>query len=658
MAAWWEEHRERYEEELDALDRAQIRWERDDEAFAAGVLRLRLYPVVEGQELPLVATFPDEYPWFKPEVDAPTLDLPHHQHAFSKTLCLLGRSTEHWRPASDRLATYALAQLPAVLATGGAAEAPAAGIEEAQGEPFTDYYPYEPGTLVLVDGAWRIPANARSGALVLGLPPMAPGTRWNGFLRGAVLEVRDDRGEATLATAAPEIAANFPTRVTGRWARIDVPIPPVPNDVARTAAIAFEAMEAADPHRGRLQPYDLGHKRSARVRAAIFPEEQQWRGAAGGGLGDGWLVAVSLDEPAPPVALAGQSRYPMATKGHKAKAAHGKLTRRSYLARLGRAGRDDLLARAPELAAMPAARVAVIGLGCLGAPSALEFARALTGELRLVEYDHVDVGTTIRWPFGLEAAGASKLEVIGNVIRSNYPYTRIDEHRCYGIRIGLPHPPGDLSNTALLATVLDGATLLYDATAEPGVQHYLARRAYRLGIPYIGIWGTPGAWGGIVLRIRPGLTQGCWACLRHAHGDGSIPYPPGDSVGGEFQPAGCADPTYTGTNFDLAQIALMGVRLAVATLSSAISSERGKEGASAATIAVHGPTSKLPERATASTPAGKPASAHGVYGDFDWDVAVLALRDATGRPIAPQWTTYALPRHPHCQASVHEDASQ
>lgn len=639
MAAWWEEHPERYNEELAELDRAQVRWERDEEAFASGVLRLRLYPTIEEEEVLLVATFPDEYPWFKPEVDAPTLDLRHHQHAFSKTLCLMGRSTEFWRPASDRLATYLLEQLPVVLETGNSPEAPPVGVEEAQGEPYTDYYQYRAQTHVLVDSGWQIPADARSGTLVIGIPPMAPGTRWAGLLWGAVLEVRDDRGGPPLAKATSEIAALFPVRVDGRWVRLDAPVPPVPNDVDQTAGAAFALMEAADPHPGRLQANDIGPGRSARVRAALFPEEHRWRGGAGGGVGDGWLIAVGLDQPAPaPTAPIRGSKYPMGGPGRGAKLPRGKAVRRCYLARVGRGGRSDLLARAPELSVMPTARIAVIGLGCLGAPSALEFARALTGELRLVEYDHVDVGTTIRWPFGLEAAGHSKLQVIGNLIRANYPFTRIDERRSYGVRIGAPRKPGEISSREALESVLDGATLLYDATAEPGVQHYLTRLAYLRSIPYIGIWGTPGGWGGVVLRIRPGQTSGCWACLRHAFGDGSITHPPGDSTGGDFQPAGCADPTYTAANFDLGQVALMAVRLAVATLSSEVADEAS-------------------DKAAADPPVLTAAEVRRPYPDFDWDVAVLALRDVEGRPIAPQWTTYTLPQHPQCWASVHGHVS-
>jgi molybdopterin/thiamine biosynthesis adenylyltransferase len=49
---------------------------------------------------------------------------------------------------------------------------------------------------------------------------------------------------------------------------------------------------------------------------------------------------------------------------------------------------------------MQAKRVGVVGLGALGAPVVLELAKNLTGELRILDGDHVDAGTIVRWPVG------------------------------------------------------------------------------------------------------------------------------------------------------------------------------------------------------------------------------------------------------------------
>jgi hypothetical protein len=34
--------------------------------------------------------------------------------------------------------------------------------------------------------------------------------------------------------------------------------------------------------------------------------------------------------------------------------------------------------------------------------------------------------------------------------------------------------------------------------------------------------------------------------------------------------------------------------------------------------------------------------------DYDWDVAVVNLRDTGGRRIEPRWTVYTLERNPGC----------
>ena len=272
---WWDDDPERYDSEISELERAGIRWERDDDAFAAGRLRLRVFPVVDGEELPLVAVFPDEYPWFKFEVEAPTLALPHHQHAFGKVLCLLPRSTEHWRPGSDRLAHFLVERLPLVIATGASEDAAAAAeIEEHQAEPFSDYYTYERNAIVLVDGHWSLPVEARSGRLVLGLEALPPGVKPNGHLRGAIIEIHDDRGGGPIATAEHAHATRFPYRVEGRWARVESP--PASND----PSTVYSLMEAADPQRGRLREVDIQHSQRMWIRAVLFPEEHRWRGDA------------------------------------------------------------------------------------------------------------------------------------------------------------------------------------------------------------------------------------------------------------------------------------------------------------------------------------------------------------------------------------------
>jgi hypothetical protein len=177
---------------------------------------------------------------------------------------------------------------------------------------------------------------------------------------------------------------------------------------------------------------------------------------------------------------------------------------------------------------------------------------------------------------------------------------------------------GKLSEQAILEQLFDGASLLFDATAEVGVNHFLSIEAKWRGIPYVCIYATHGAWGGLVMRVNPEKNQGCWMCLQHAKNDyannghtlseHAIPIPIGDDTD-ELQTAGCIDISFTGSAFDLQQVSLAAVRLAISTLCS---------------------------------------KDEGGYPDVDWDVAILQLVDENQKPVAPTWKTYPLKVHPKC----------
>lgn len=293
--------------------------------------------------------------------------------------------------------------------------------------------------------------------------------------------------------------------------------------------------------------------------------------------------------------------------------------RTSYLLRPGRTGRDATQERTPELRPLADKRIAVFGVGAIGAPSTLELARAGVGELRLVDHDHADPATAARWPFGLAAAGLPKVGVLLQFIAQNYPDTKAWAlaHHLGSVRdpdtvlpADQPAPPSELN---AVADVLRDVSLVYDATVEFGVQHLLSDLCLELNLPYVAVAGSLGGWGGSIVRIVPERVaageQGCWMCFRHALQDGTIPEPPFNEAG-EVQPVGCADPTFTGSGFDLQQVSLAGVRCIASTLC---------------------------------------ADCDGGYPPQDWDVLILALRDAEGRQIPPTYTPHRLAPRPSCR---------
>lgn len=607
---WWETEvgRARLEYELHALSEAGIPTERDEASFESGIARLIVHPLVNGRREKMFVTFSDSYPYFRFVVTAPGLALKRHQHPFAKNLCLIGRASENWR-TTDTVAGLLASQLETTVDAGLDAGLDAGfdgtrndfvGLEEPQAEPFSDYYPYT-AAMIQVDSAWKIPPSSTRGELLLGIialrstvegaPPQ---------LQAIVLEMRDQTG-ALLGEVAPAIRDRYGSEsLRARWTRAQARIESDdPAEVFRIAA-QLDAKGSA-PHWSTPTSNPKGETVHYQVRGVVFPEESAVSPST-----DGWVFVVAIERAT--LTKNGGVGFQIPRKGFRPPPRQKAIQpeRRYYFARAGRSGEADLLARIPELFELKNATVAVFGAGCIGAPSILEFARAGVKELRILDNDVVDPGASVRWPFGMSMGGRYKVEVLADQIAEHFPYTRV---------VPIIHEIGNVrgsgrSEAEILNLMLDDSNLIYDATAEPGVQRFLAEIARRRGLPYIAVSGTQGGWGGVVTRIRPKVTQGCWLCSQL---DETLPIPAAKTVDG-VQPMGCANPTFTGAGFDMSELALHGVRLAVSTLSA------GKEGG---------------------------------YPSADWDIAVISHRGLNGTELLPSVDVRDLNRHaacPECQA--------
>ena len=161
---------------------------------------------------------------------------------------------------------------------------------------------------------------------------------------------------------------------------------------------------------------------------------------------------------------------------------------------------------------------------------------------------------------------------------------------------------GEEDDIALIEQMLDGADLLLDATAEIAIQQMLGDVCREAGIPQVFLWGSEGAYGGVVARVLPSKT-GCWFCLQLAFEDELIPTPPLEATG-TTQPRGCGMPTFTGESFNLLPIVAQAARTATATLLGML-------------------------------PVGE-------------DVFVLSFRDGDRPLAAPSWSSHSLEPHPRC----------
>ncbi len=277
-------------------------------------------------------------------------------------------------------------------------------------------------------------------------------------------------------------------------------------------------------------------------------------------------------------------------------------------ASLIRATRLNTQDRIPELRPLAGKCVCLFGVGAIGAPICLELARAGVDEIRIMDHDFLDPGTIARWPLGLSQAGAPKVRALEEFVHANYPTTTIKPYEhCLGsiLRDGMNE--GDY-----VEQFVDGSSLVIDATAETGVQNFTSQLCRELGIPFISTEARNGAWGGVICRILPGVTRGCWHCYRAALNVEKASFRIQDApakAGDDVQPVGCADPTFTGAGFDLNFVSMMTVRIAVSTMLGGIEN---------------------------------------AYPKTDADVTIIKLREDDGRFCVPEFKGYPLQQQDVC----------
>jgi hypothetical protein len=567
---WWKRWPDRLDWEIGELKAAAMRPQVRD-IGEDGIVRVDLTHTVDGVNFRLEAAYPHLFPYFRPLVRAAAGTFRFHQEPFGGGLCLAARDPEFWH-TSDSLAAFVASQLPLIVRANADDDAGVAEIEEHVPEPVGPNYAYVTPDSVLIDSGWHLPADVDGGTLKVGLcVPRFP-------LHAAVLEVRGP-DNVVLCAADPRLTQLYSAHTfTARWARQSSPI------MGRTPAEFAEALGARDGdilRRGRWAT--VGGQRFD-ILGVVYEEEIRYLN-----YGDDWVFLLRVEQPRP----------------NRAR----KISVNSFLVRALRAGPSDLALRIPQLSSLGGRKVAIVGLGALGAPAALAFGRAGVAELSLLDHDIVDAGTSPRWPHGLRAAGHFKIEAIQALVSANWPYTHV---RGLAWRLGDIGVDADSTDTAVLNVILEGVDLIFDATANTAANHALADIAWHADLPYVVVSATEGAWGGIVARIERGRT-GCFQCFFAALG-GNIPLPPADNdpTTGRITPVACSDTTFTGAGFDLTPLADEAVRVAVSRLCE---------------------------------------GADGGYPPVGWDVATVGLRDEEGNLTVPTWAGYKLPSRPTCSCA-------
>lgn len=599
MKVWFEEDPDRLTRELEALRGADVEVKIDEELKAQRILRLLL--TIKGtnpyfdlpdstKSLQLGVVFPFLYPYFRPIVFAYNFSLPRHYNPVGKNLCLLGRNTDEWEPQTT-LASHLQSQLKKVLLQGNITNPDILSSDPLeQAEPETDYYVTLPGKVLFDPTVYESIPTVDKPIQNLGKIRVGFSGERLDRIRLAVLESRGANGQI-LGRLPDPVHREFATSIPGTVYRLSSAPPYNANEAFEEIKEKLLVINEKIQFQGADRKLPDGNSIKY-IYALNFPEEsthfnKEYKG---------WLLLLMLRVKQP---LSGR---PQQWAFHNV----------ALFAKISRIDKESVSVRIPKLKPLASKTVAVFGLGALGAPSAIEFARNGVRELRLLDFDDVEGATTVRWPLGLSASGKLKTEALKEFIEANYPFTQVVIHtlKLGDIQVwgkGEPLLTPEQEANALEGMLAD-ASLLYDASAEYGIMHFLSQQARFQNIPYVAISATEGAMGGVVMRVAPGKTEGCWMCYLWHKFDGQIPDPPAGNSG-RIQPIGCGDLSFTGAGFDLQNISLAGVRLAVSTLC---------EGEADA------------------------------YPSFDWDVGVLHLVDSHGQPVLPKWEQLPLKKHPNC----------
>lgn len=585
---WWERYPGELEREILELESAGMQPRKNVAWFSVGKAAVDIRLEVLGQVKEALITYPDLYPYFRPTLQVPGLGVGlRHYNPCAGDICLLQRGTQHWLPnmTAARLIREMLPHWE--QAATRKYDESRLEAEDNQAEPVTVYYPAKATQVVAMDSSWCLPPLIKSGRIKLALPnghkSIVPSECYAAWVTG----IEDDKKKSILGITLSEsiqrwLKAQEYTECIYPWIRLDAP--PRGRTPLEIASIIATSYPKVQNHINQ----EIAALRNG-LYGLCFPEEDP-----NGGQREGWLfLAYHCD------------RKLKSKKGVPP-------TPDFWLLRPDYAGERDLFERVSELHPLRSKKVAVIGLGCVGAPSALALARAGVGELRLLDGDVVSAGTTCRWPLGLSAVGMGKVQELTRFISNNYPLTQIGiDHYPHGNKkndmISIGEQTFDYDQWDCIDKLLNGVDLIYDATAEQGINLMLNDLAIARNIPYVTVSSRPGGWGGNVVRVDPRNGRGCYRCYLQGLQDKQIPQPAYDANGDGLQPVGCGDITFKAAGFDVEEIALAGVRMAVSTLC---------------------------------------ASSTG-YPPILYDVGILSLRKDDVATF-PEWQSEHLHKHPEC----------
>lgn len=472
-----------------------------------------------GRALDMVTVFPPGFPVARPEIRLNNpADRPRgHCDPTNGNLCYLAHHRHAWQPRR-LVADYIAERLPMILDGAGDEGEPVA-------EPAEHWWTtlVIQGSILVVESDWTL-ASATIGNILLrtvverGRPPV---------IRCLADAVMDGTGGA-LARRQSALPLEFAEAATLSvpWRLFDRELKP--DEHARV----LEEVLAGAPRRGVVK---LPGGRHARMAVAVCPTE-----IAHGRAGLSWIM----------LAQTGDGRSLEQGRG---------VSVVTNSARTLRAGPGERRSRSPSAATLEGRKIAVVGLGAIGAPVALDLVQNGAAQVAMGDHDIVTPGNAVRWPLGESAWGRFKVDALALHIAANHAglATPVSRRMIGDIDLDAPLP-----DDAAFAEAVTAADLIVDCTASAEAERLLADRARSMGVPLVSTYGTATLGGGIVACFVPG--GACPMCLLHHRSDGSLTPPPGEEGDGHaVQLPGCAEATFAGASHDLAELSMQAVRVIV-----------------------------------------------------------------------------------------------
>lgn len=508
---WFERDPTRLQWELDEFARHSLQVEYSEDDNRRLVVWVTHGLVFRGQSIKVRVVYPHGYPYFAPVVYGDALLLDRHQDLVTLNYCLLEDPERDW--GTGRSAGHLVGKmLRRLLADSTAGEAKVRAGEANMPEPPLSQFPYGHRQVTLVPEPFLAHelSSTRGGDMRLACDDDG---------RLCMLVQASGIGEAD-----PGLIERFlpaPKEIGGRWvalARVQPQRPP--------AFRMLEAVAEVDATSKRRLSRRLKNKQKLQSASEMLGVTFLEQGPTRDETRRNWLFACVRQE-------------------------RGGRPEVRWFMRAQALSLAERQRRIPELAGLAGVRVAVVGAGSLGAPVALELAKAGVGVLDIIDCDTYDVNNSVRHVIDSREAGNEKTAAVGEYCRALNPFIDIRVHQTL-----IGHP---LDDKGLLDELMREAVVIIDTTGSYALARLLSDRCSESGTPLIIAGLTTASYGGEIFVVANGL---CFECFVGAQERGEIPEPPAGERS-TVTPVGCRHPAFAGAGFEAAELAAITARTAV-----------------------------------------------------------------------------------------------